>query len=344
MKKISLLFVSVMILSGCQWGNPSLPPSNVSSSIPTPTGDFSPYLQGRKFLIQETKTSTYRTVELGDLNQSPLSKVNYPTNEESIAPYAVKDAVVGQFANQTISFDLTNKPDVRDSLASMAIGVVSSESDTISLLNQLIPSDGAFNQRTTVRKERNLSQAFFESEYYWFNHYVLEETMTIQRYQNQILYGTANQVKTFQTEVSIPVGVQYQLYADSSKIYEIRDETYPSNFFGARDVKFETIRTQDNLKQALTLGPATEMLGYWHLFKQGLIPFGVSFQEPLANYQSSIVMTRNTTNTIVFSIRIYRGESWLNSLESFEFTASLTGQTWQDVRQTYLLWEPSVTG
>ena len=344
MKTSSLLFVGVLILSGCQWGNSSLPPSSLSLSIPTPTGDFSPYLQGRKFLIQQTKTSTYTTKVLGDLIELPLSKINYPTNEDFVTSYAVSDAALGQYANQTINFDLTLQPDVRDPLASMVIGVVSSESETIGLLNQLMPSDGAFNQRTTIRKERNLSHAFLESDYYWFNHYVLEETMTIQRYQNQILYGTANQVKTFQTEVSIPVGVQHQLYADSSKIYEIRDETYPSNFFGARDVKFETIRTQDNLKKALTLGPATEMLGYWHLFKQGLIPFGVSLQEPLANYQSSIEMTRTTNNTIVFSLRIYRGESWLNSLESFEFTASLNGQTWQDVRQTYLLWEPSVTG
>ena len=344
MKPSSLLFVSVLILSACQWGNSSLPSSKVSSSIPTPTGDFLPYLQGRKFLIQETKTSTYKTVELGDLTESPLSKINYPTNEDFITSYAVNNAVVGQYANQTITFDLTLKPDVRDSLASITIGVVGSESETLELLNQLIPSDGALNQRTTVRKERNLSQAFFESDYYWFNHYVLEETMTIQRYQNQIVYGTANQVKTFQTEVSIPVSVEYQLYADSSMIYEIRDETYPSNFFGAQDVKFETIRTQDNLKKALTLGPATEMIGYWQLFKQGLVPFGVALQEPLTNYQQAIEMTKTTTNTIVFSLRIYRGESWLNSLESFELTASLTGQTWQDVRQTYLLWEPGVTG
>jgi hypothetical protein len=344
-KKNSLFFVGVLLLAGCQWRSSSIPSSSInSSSIPIPTDDFSPYLRGRKFLIQQTKTSTYSTVVLSDLTEVPLSKINYPTNEDSITPYAVKDAALGQFSNQTITFDLTVQPDVRDALASMTIGVVGSESETVALLNDLTISDGSFNQRTTVKKEKNLSHAFLESDYYWFNHYLLEETMTVQRYQNQILYGTANQIKVFQTEVSVPVGVQYQLYADSSMIYEIRDETYPSNFFGARDVKFETIRTQDNFKKALTLGPANEMIGYWQLLKQGLIPFDVALQEPLVNYQSSIEMVRTTTNTIVFSLRIYRGESWLDSVEGFEMTASLNGQTWRDVEQTYLLWEPSVTG
>jgi hypothetical protein len=127
-------------------------------------------------------------------------------------------------------------------------------------------------------------------------------------------------------------------------IYDIRDETYPSGFFGARDLKFETIRTQDNLKKALTLGPATEMIGFWNLFKQGSLPMGVSLQEPLTTYQISIEMKKTTADTIVFSLRVYRGESWGDALESFEFNISLKGQTWQSVNQTYLLWEPSVPG
>ena len=343
MKNHNILVIGLLILSGCQWITPSSSSLSFSSSIPIPNDDFSPLIDGRKFLIEDTKTFTYGFNSVGDLTELLLSKINYPTNQTYRTSYAVTGATLGQFNNQPITFEGNLQPDARDTLASMAIGGIVSESATIALLDQLSPSDERFNQKSIIKKERNLSQAFFESEYYWFNHYVLEETLTIQRYQNQILYGTANQTKTFQTAVSIPVGVQYQLYADASMIYEIRDETYPSNYFGARDTKFETIRTQDNLKKALTLGPATEMLGTWRLLSEGHIPFGVDLQEPLATYQRSIVVTKTANDTLVFSLRIYQGESWLASSETFEFQAALKGQIWQDVQQTYRLWEPSIS-
>ena len=343
MKTNKLILLSVLILSGCQWRTSSLSSSSFSSSIPIPSDEFLPYIDGRKFLIEKSKIYLYATTSVSDLNELPLSKINYPTNQVLLTTYAVNEALPSQFANQTITFDATQQPDARDTLALMVVGEVGKETDTLSLLNQLTTSDEVFNQQTTVFKERNLSSAFFESDYYWFNHYVLEETMVVQRYPNQIIYGTGNQIKTFQTDVSIPVGIQYQLYADASTIYEIRDETYPSNFFGARDTKFETIRTQDNFKRALTLGPATEILSLWNLLERGFVPVGLSLQEPLTNYQQTIEMKKLSSDTIEFSLRLYRGESWLDALESFEFKASLTGQTWQEVVQHYLLWEPSVT-
>ncbi len=343
MKKNSLFFVSILILSGCQWTTSSTSFPSVSSSIPLPNDDFIPYRNERRFLIEQIKTFTYGNTTLSDLNELPLSKINFPTNQDFVTAYAVNEALVDQFSNQTITFNLNQQPDVRDTLASMDVGDISSEVETVTALNQLTLSDEAFNQRTTQTKERNLSHAFLDSDYYWFNHYVLEESMMIQRYPNHILYGAANQVKTFQTNVSIPVGVQYQLYADESMIYEIRDETYPSNFFGAKDVKFETIRTQNNLKKALTLGPATEMVGLWQLLNQGFLPFGIPLQDPLATYQIALEMEKTSTDTMVFYLRIYQGDSWLASLESFEFQAVLKGQTWQEVSQTYLLWEPSIT-
>ena len=343
MKTNKLLFVGLWILSGCQWATSSISLPSVSSSIPIPNNDFIPYLNGRKFLIEQIKTFTYDTTTVAEFNELPLSKINYPTNQDRVTAYAVEDAVAGEFGNQTITFDLSGQPDARDTLASMAVGDVYSETETLALLQQLTLSDEVFNQRISQTKERNLSHAYLESDYYWFNHYVLEESMTIQRYPNHILYGTGSQVKTFQTEVSIPVGVQYQLYADTSMIYEIRDETYPSNFFGARDVKFETIRTQDNLKKALTLGPATEMIGFWELLDQGFLPFEIPLQNLLATYQTTLEMEKTSEDTMLFFLRIYQGSSWLDSSESFEFQASLKGQSWQEVNQTYRLWEPSVS-
>jgi hypothetical protein len=54
-------------------------------------------------------------------------------------------------------------------------------------------------------------------------------------------------------------------------------------------------------------------------------------------------MEKTSEDTMGFNLRIYQGDVWLESLESFEFQASLKGQSWQEVSQTYILWEPSVT-
>lgn len=343
MKKNNLLFIGLLLLASCQLGSVSTTSSSFSVSIPPVTDDFLPYLDGRKFLIQQSKTMNYRTVTIEDLTELPLANINYPTNEVFITSYAVKDAVVGQFDQQTITFDSITQPDVSATIASLAVGDVVTETDTVALLNQLTTSDESFNQLSVVFEEKNFSHPYFESEYYWFNNYIIEESMVIQRHNNLALYGVGNQVKTFQTEVSIPVSIQYQLYADSTTIYEIRDETYPSNFFGARDLKFETIRTEHNFKQALTLGPATTLLGFWQLVNQESIPYGFSAQEPITSYQKSLELIKTSTDTITFYLRIYEGATLATSLETFEFQASLNGNVWENVRTDYRLWEPSVS-
>ena len=343
MKKNNLLFIGLLLLASCRLGSVSTTSSSFSVSIPPVTDDFLPYLDGRKFLIQQSKTMNYRTITIEDLTELPLANINYPTNEVFITSYAVKDAVVGQFDQQTITFDSITQPDVSFTIASLAVGDVVTETDTVALLNQLTTSDESFNQLSVVFEEKNFSHPYFESEYYWFNNYIIEESMVIQRHNNLALYGVGNQVKTFQTEVSIPVSIQYQLYADSTTIYEIRDETYPSNFFGARDLKFETIRTEDNFKQALTLGPATNMLGFWQLVNQESIPYGFFPQQPLATYQKSFEMKKTSDNMLTFYLRIFEGISFETSLETFEFQASLNGNLWEDVRTDYRLWEPSVS-
>ena len=343
MKRNRLIFIGLLLLASCRFVNPSTSSSSFPISIPPVSDEFLPYLDGRKFLIQQSKTMNYRTVTIEDLIELPLANINYPTNEVFITSYAVKDAVVGQFDQQTITFDSITQPDVSATIASLAVGEVVTETDTVALLNQLTTSDESFNQLSVVFEEKNFSHPYFESEYYWFNNYIIEESMVIQRHQNQVLFGTGNQSRTFQTEVSVPISIQYQLYADSAMIYEIRDETFPSNFFGARDLKFETIRTEDNFKQALTLGPATNMLGFWQLVNQESIPYGFSPQQPLATYQKSFEMKKTSDNMLTFYLRIFEGISFETSLETFEFQASLNGNLWVDVRTDYRLWEPSVS-
>ena len=85
------------------------------------------------------------------------------------------------------------------------------------------------------------------------------------------------------------------------------------------------------------------MIGFWGLLNQGLLPYGIPLQDPLASYQIALDMEKISEDTMGFNLRIYQGDVWLESLESFEFQASLKGQSWQEVSQTYILWEPSVT-
>jgi hypothetical protein len=79
------------------------------------------------------------------------------------------------------------------------------------------------------------------------------------------------------------------------------------------------------------------------LLNQGLLPYGIPLQDPLASYQIALDMEKISEDTMGFNLRIYQGDVWLESLESFEFQASLKEQSWQEVSQTYILWEPSVT-
>ena len=343
MKKTNLTMLCVIVLSGCRVITPSLSStSSFTSSIPIPNDDFDPNINGRNILIEQTQEVTYAQITSTTLSPLPLSAINFQLREEVVPSYAVVDAIPGDFSNQTITF-LDDDMDVTATLNQLTVGESLSPSATIDFLTELQPTDERFNAKSIETKIRNLSHVYLQSEYYWFNNYVLEETMDIQRYDNHVLYGEGSHLKTFQTEVSIPVSVDYQLHADASTIYEIRDETYPSGFFGARDQRYQAIRTSDNFKQALTLGPITDMLGMRKQWNEQSTIIGFPLTQAPEVFTTTLDVEKTQTNALTISFAIFDGETLLESDESITVSVTLQDQTWSPMMIQYHLWQPTMS-
>ena len=343
MKKSNLVYLTIFVLSSCRL----LPSPNSSalviSSIPIPVDDFNPLVNGRKILKELRTISTFDQIQISDLNPLPLSELNYAVDDTVTPPYAVLDATEGQYGNQNIQFNQNgNGIDASTLLPPLGIGEQLTNSEALVVIQNLYSSDERFNQQTLSTYYRDLSHIYYGSPYYWFNNFFFQESMVIKRHPNLILFGEGSQTRTFQTEVVINIDVDYQLYANDSMIFEIRDETYPSGFFGANDHKFETIRTAENFKEALTLGPIRTILNTWQQIQREQSPISAAFVTPWANLQSSISVTKTAIDTIVFSLSVQSVMGNDGPEETFAMTVELKGNQWQPLQQTYQLWEPDI--
>ena len=342
MKKINLLTLSMLVLSGCRFGNPSLSStSSFPSSIPIPNDDFNPDMNGRTILIEHIQERRFTQTTSSTLSPLPLAEINYEHQDAVTPSYAVADALLGDFSNQTLTFS-NEEMDITSTLNQLEIGESLSSVATLDFLNTMQPTDERFNSKTIDTKIRNLSHVYFQSDYFWYNNYVLEEQLVVNRYDNQVLYGTGNQLKTFQTEVDISVAIAYQLYADATTIYEIRDETYPSGFFGASDDKYQAIRTSDNFKQALTVGPITDILGLrkqW--MEQGEI-IGFPMTQSQEVYSTSLEVRKTQADTLTITFAIFEGETLNASDETLTVSVMIQNETWSPLLFAYQLWQPSM--
>lgn len=340
MKKSNLLYLTIFVLASCRLLPSPSSTSLVSSSIPIPVDDFNPLIDGRKILKELRVISTFGQVQVSDLNPLPLSENNYPVND-TVTPYAVMDATEGQYANQVIQFN-QDGIDASALLPQLAVGESLTHTQALAFLQSIVASDERFNQQTLTTYFRDLSHIYYGSPYYWFNNFLFQESMVIKRHPNLILFGEGSQTKTFQTEVNINIDVDYQLYANDSMIFEIRDETYPSGFFGASDRKFETIRTTDNFKQALTIGPVQTILNTWQQLQREQSPMPIALVTPWTNLQSSITLTKTASDTIAFSLSVQSLMDEDTPEETLTLQVVLQGNQWQPLQQTYQLWEPIV--
>ena len=340
MNKKLYLPIIFLVLSGCRQTNSSSMNSSPVSSIPIPNEDFNPSINGRTILRETMIQTSYQTVELSPLSELPLSEFNFPTIENVVTPYAVLDAVEGNFENQVISFS-NQTPTIPSTLSSLDLYQTIEDQAALTVLESLQISDERFNQVQVTRKHRDLSHVYFGSDYYWFNNFVEEANSTLFRYPNFVTLGQWQKNKTFQTEITIPVDVSYQLYADATTIYEIRDETYPSGFFGAQDQKFETIRTQDNFKHALTMGPMTTFLQQWRAFERNEAPFGFPFHGDVSLTNRTLTIRKLAEGEYTFKLQVYLGSTFETAAENYELQATLRGLVWEDIEQHYQLWQPS---
>ncbi|MEY3692013.1 MAG: hypothetical protein RLZZ388_184 [Bacillota bacterium] len=338
-KKLYLPIIFV-VLSGCRPANSSSISSVLNSSTPIPNEDFNPYINGRTILRETLIETTHNIVELSVLDPLPLFEFNYPTLEDVVTPYAVIDAVEGDFQNQNITF-LNQNPNVGSSLSSLALNQQIEGQEAILAIRNLQPSDERFNQTQIIRKHRDLSHVYFGSDYYWFNNFVEEEELLLSRHPNLVTYGQGTINLMFQTEISIDIDLDYQLYADATTIYEIRDETYPVGFFGAQDRKFETIRTQDNFKQALTMGPLTTFIQQWESLEHNQAMFGFPFHGDITLTNRSLTIQKIGENIYEFQLEVYLGGAFESAEENYQMRATLNGSNWENIEQHYQLWQPT---
>jgi len=340
MNKKLCLPIFFLVLSGCNITNSSNSGSSSISSIPVPTDDFNPLLNGRLILKETVLESTFDIENSSPLTPLPLFEFNFPAIEDITTAYAVAEALPGHFENQVLDFSST-LPIIPAALTSLNTNQTIEDQAVIPILENLQPSDERFNNARFYRKHRDLSHVYFGSEYFWFNQFVEEEEMVITRYPNAITYGQWQMNKMYQTEVVIPIAVTYQLYADATTIYEIRDETYPSGFFGAQDTKYETIRTEDNFKLALTMGPITTLLQHWQVFERNQTPLMFPFHGDISSANRHLSVLKLGENDYEFRLQVYLGNTFETAEENYQIRAILRGSDWESVQQHYQLWQPT---
>jgi len=340
MNKLLALPIFFLVLSGCRLTPSSSSTLSSTTSIPIPNEDFNPIINGRTILKETVIETSYQIINPSVLNPLPLAEFNFPAIEDVVPPYAVSDAILGDFANQSIQF--SNQTLVMPSnVSSLSVNQSIEDQEVVQVLSTLQPTDERFNQLQSQRKHRDLSHVYFGSDYYWFNQFVEEEEITLTRHTNPVIYGQWQMHKMFQTEVTIPISVDYQLYADASMIYEIRDETYPIGFFGAQDQKFETIRTVDNYKLALTMGPITTMVQQWQRFANNQTPNDFVFHGDITLANRSLTITKLAGSLYEFKIEVFIGATFESAEENYQMRAVLRNGEWESVEQHYQLWQPS---
>jgi len=342
MNKYIILPIVLLSISGCHRVVSSSSFSSTTTSIPIPNDDFNPLINGRTILKETLIQTTYHQVAGSELAPLPLSEINFPRIEGIVSDYAVEDAVEGNFLDQSIEFSNQNL-NIPTQLTSLTNQQFIEDQAALAVLQGLQGSDERFNQQQSTRKHRDLSHVYFGSDYYWFNQFVEEEQSTITRHTNHVLYGQWQKNKMFQTEVIINIDVAYQLYADASMIYEITDETYPNGFFGAQDQKLETIRTENNFKVALTLGPITTFLQQWYRFENNQTPLMFPFHGDITLANRSLSITKQGDSLYQFKLQVFLGNSFESAEESYQMMSTLRGQQWEQTEQHYQLWQPSPT-
>jgi hypothetical protein len=340
MNKKLYLPIFFIVLSGCNITNSSSVVSSLVSSIPIPTDDFNPTINGRTILKETIIESSFDIVQPSTLTPLPLSEFNFATTEDIVTAYAIEGALEGDFDNQFIEFAI-GSPIIPLSLTSLNVDQIIEGQSAIEVLEGLRSSDERFNQAQFNRKHRDLSHIYFDSPYYWFNQFVEEEEMILTRYENLVTFGQWQMFKMFQTEVVIPITVMYQLYADAKTIYEIRDETYPSGFFGAKDQKFETIRTENNFKVALTMGPITTLLQQWQAFERNQTPITFPFHGDISLANRSLSIMKLSEGVYEFKLQVYLGGSFETAEENYQMRFILRNSSWENIEQHYQLWQPS---
>ena len=248
MNKALPLLAGLLVLSSCWGDNPT------SSSI----FSFSAFDYFNKQENNQTIRRQYvvhRQFSLTDIADDPvalLNPLNYPEDASIDPHYRVSGAQIGDFSSENISFASKNN------VLSQYIEGITNTRLSVNQVNGLIDildhNDEFINTQNIFYYDRNLSEDLDHGSYYAFNNFFRQETSVVQRYPSHVVQGVGEGSMLYQDEFEVDFSFQTQIFGTDSTIYQLRDETFPEGIRTAKDSKATSLRVEENLKKALTIG------------------------------------------------------------------------------------------
>jgi hypothetical protein len=260
MKK--LIFVLV-VMTSCGANTSSVSSSTNSTSSSSFTNSlFDKSIPEGRLLKEDTSSFEFLKETFDSYEGSFFLPQTFRQDEERSVFYEVENAIESNYASQLLTYSTTNH------LVSNYLSLFPSsnriEGDAVApFLRSILAGDDAYTGKVETSFSRDLSFDVLGEPYYWYNNYLSNSVLASTRYEG-ITETIVQRDIEFQTGVDIDVSSVTQILSDGVFIYELTDETYPIGFFGANDYKIQTIRTEDNFKEALSVGPIHLMLQSLH--------------------------------------------------------------------------------
>lgn len=261
MKQPFIITLLVVTLSSC-WGGT---PSSASSMFSFSEFDYFNKIESNKTLRRQYVVHRQFSVQdHGDFTGSLLNPLNYPEDLTIQPYYRVANAIEGDFSSENISFANKNNI-ILDYLLPLNNKRLSSTelNGLLAILNQ---NDEFINTQSIFYYDRNLSEDLDQGSYYAFNNFFRQENSIFKRYQNNIVEGVGQGSILYQDGFDVEFSIQTQIFANESRIYQLRDETFPPGLRTAQDSKATSIRVTGNFKQALTIGGGGQAQRFIHTY------------------------------------------------------------------------------
>ncbi len=244
-----------LLTSGCASSDTSL----YSISYPsyeTSLFDFNPIVGDRRKLAEYSLDRTFDITTPGDYEGTLLNPANYAEDENAEVFYRPDESELppepSDMSEETISFSGHD-----DTLAllidSFNVGILST-AEIESLLEVVDSNDDEINHYEATYAETILYHDFLEGPYYGYKNQHKTEIKNVTRYDNAIVHGTGTGHIIYQDGYEQDYALAEQIRATGYKIYEMRDETYPTGSTLARDYKRTSDRITGNFKDALQVG------------------------------------------------------------------------------------------
>lgn len=253
---MTMMALFIAFLSSC---TSSVTISFYSFSYPSytsPAFDFNPIFGTKRKLSEYEITRSFGLVESTLFEGPVLNPQNY-AEDETGDPYYREDesSIVAEpidYSEEEIIFEGQNNI-LHDFLETRQGGSLS-EVEITELFDILDQNDEIINHQEVVSSETILYHGFLDGQQYSYNNYHKIEQRELTRFDNDIIDGSGSGIVYFQDGFEHEYTLTEQIQATGFKVYEIRDETFPSGSTSAFDYKISSMRQPGMFKQALTMG------------------------------------------------------------------------------------------